>query len=161
VFITRGLFKQLGSEAELAGVLGHEIAHVTQGHYLAAIKSGGFSKIVAGIVQTKAGNTPLNEAATNLVRNIYAKGLDKSDEYAADRFGMLYAARAGYEPTGLLSVLHLYAAHTGGDGNFQLLFATHPDPKDRIARLEPLLPTFATASDATNMQRFKAVQARL
>lgn len=161
VFITRGLFKKLGSEAELAGVLSHEIAHVTQGHYLAAIKAGGFSRIVAGAVQAGSGDKRLDEAAANLVRNLYAKGLDKSDEYEADRLGMLYAARAGYEPTGLMSVLHLYAAHARGDDGFQLLFATHPDPKDRIARLEPLLVTFATASDATNAQRFKAIQARL
>lgn len=65
-------------------MLGHEVAHVMRGHYLAALKQGGFTQIAGGIVQAKAGNSVISSAVVNAVKNIYAKGLDKADEFDAD-----------------------------------------------------------------------------
>jgi len=162
VFVTVGLLRRLGSEAELAGVLGHEISHVVRGHYLAAIKKGGFTQIVGGVVQAKAGNAVISSAVVNAVRNIYSKGLDRGDEFDADRHGLLYAARAGYAPGGLPTVLHMYAKESGSDANFQMLFNTHPAPQDRITQLDPLLAgKFAAAGDVTNNARFLAMRRRL
>lgn len=163
VFVTVGLLRQLKSESELAGVLGHEVAHVMRGHYLAALKQGGFTQIAGGIVQAKAGNSAISSAVVNAVKNIYAKGLDKADEFDADRQGMLYAARAGYAPTGLPSVLRMYAASgSTQDANYQMLFSTHPAPAERAAKLEPLLSAkFAQASTTTNQDRYEPVKRML
>lgn len=162
VFVTVGLLRRIDSEAELAGVLGHEITHVVHGHYLAAIKKGGFTQIIGGVVQAKAGNSMISSAVVNAVRNIYSKGLDRDDEFDADRYGLLFASRAGYAPNGLPQVLHMYAKESGRDENFQLLFNTHPAPQDRIQRLEPLLASkFASAGDVTNSARFLAMRRRL
>lgn len=162
VFVTVGLLRKIDSEAELAGVLGHEIAHVVRGHYLAAIKKGGFTQVAGGIVQAKAGNTAISSAVVNAVRNIYAKGLDQSDEFDADREGLLYAARAGYAPAGLPDVLKIYAAGSQQDTNYQMLFATHPAPADRAAKLDPLLNTkFASATKVTNGVRYMAMRKQL
>lgn len=160
VFVTVGLLRQLKSEAELAGVLGHEIAHVTRGHYLAAIKQGGFTQVVGGVVQAKAGNSAISSAVVSAVKNIYAKGLDRADEFDADRHGVLYAARAGYAPEGLPNVLKMYAAHSGAqDANYQMLFSTHPAPADRAAELAPLLTArFAQAGNVTNEARYEPVK---
>lgn len=165
VFVTVGLLRRLNSEAELAGVLGHEIAHVTQGHYLAALKKGGFAQIAGGVVQARTGGNAISGAMLGAVKNLYAKGLDRGDEFDADRWGMLYAARAGYAPGGLPSVLRMYAqqsAQAGKDENFNLFFATHPDPGDRITRLDALVSArFASAAHTANEARYQAIRRQL
>jgi predicted Zn-dependent protease len=163
VFVTVGLMRQLNSEAELAGVLAHEIAHVMRGHYLVAIKKGGLTQMAGGIVRAKADNAEVSSAVVNAVRNIYAKGLDQSDEFDADRQALLYAARAGYAPAGLPTVLKMYAAKgSKSDANYQLLLGTHPAPADRAARLDSLLTgKFATAAGVTNEVRYAAIKRQL
>ena len=66
---------------------------------------------------------------------IYASGLDQGDEYAADRAGMVLAARAGYDPFGLLMLLTTLEALDVNEPRASLLFATHPDTRSRIERL--------------------------
>jgi predicted Zn-dependent protease/predicted small secreted protein len=160
VFITVGLLRKLNNEAELAGVLGHEIAHVVRGHYLSALKKGGFTQMAGGIVKARTNNSAISSAMVNAVRNLYAKGLDQSDEFDADREGMLYAARAGYRAAGLPTVLQMYAANgSGSDANYQMLFNTHPAPVERAGKLQPLLASkFASAADVTNETRFLVVR---
>jgi beta-barrel assembly-enhancing protease len=160
VFVTVGLLRKLNSESELAGVLGHEIAHVVQGHYLAAIKKGGFAQALGGVVQARTGNTAVSSAMVSAVRNIYAKGLDQADEFDADRQGMLYATRAGYAPGGLPAVLRMYAASgSSSDSNFQMLFSTHPNPTDRAGRLDPLVAgKFARAPRVGNESRYDQIK---
>jgi predicted Zn-dependent protease len=156
VFITRGLLLRLHNESELAGVLAHEITHVINHHHANAMKKRGASDVVMGLVQQKSGSA--NTAALgNLAKGLYSSGLDKSDEYDADRNGVYLAARAGYSAYGLPSVLQMYAS-TPQDAGLQLLFATHPDPN---ARLDAL----GTAMDKTNFPkgvedaaRFKQLQ---
>ncbi|GAB3361800.1 MULTISPECIES: M48 family metalloprotease [Giesbergeria] len=163
IFITLGLLKQLESEAELAGVLAHEIAHVTRGHYLAALKKGGFAQIAGGVVKAKAGSGVVSSAMVNAVRNIYSRGLDQSDEFQADRLGVLYAARAGYSPQGLPNVLRLYAASgSKGDANYSILFSTHPAPTERSQRIEPMVSSQLAQADTTeNEKRFLAMRRQL
>jgi len=162
VFVTVGLMRKLNNEAELAGVLAHEIAHVVRGHYLAALKKGGFAQMAGGIIQTQMSNGAMSEAMVNAVRNIYAKGLDQSDEFDADRQGMLYAARAGYQADGLPQVLRMYAANSTADVNFQLFFNTHPAPAERVGRLEPLVGSkFANAASVNNEARYQAMRRKL
>lgn len=162
VYVTVGLLRKLNSESELAGVLAHEVAHVVRGHYLAAVKKGGLTQVAGGLIQARAKNQMLSTAMVNAVRNIYSKGLDQSDEFDADRQGLLYAARAGYAPTGLPSVLRMYANQSRQDENFAMFFNTHPSPQDRVARLQPLLNgKFASAGNVTNDARYLAVRKKL
>ncbi len=140
VFITRGLFLRLRNEAELAGVLGHEIGHVIKRHHVNAMRKQGGGQVVFGLIQAhaeKQGSGSLT-ALNNVVKNLYTSGLDKSDEYEADRVGVVLAARAGYSPFGLPSVLQMYAA-ASGDSGLELLFATHPSPDDRLNTLDSLM----------------------
>ncbi|WP_255569068.1 M48 family metalloprotease [Comamonas sp. NLF-1-9] len=162
VFVTRGLLRTLKSEAELAGVLAHEITHVVRGHYLAAVKSGGFAQMAGGIIEARSGNSALSGPMISMVRNIYAKGLDQSDEYDADRYALLWAARAGYAPSGLVQSLHALAAGSAQDANYQMLFATHPPVAERIARLDPLLAgKFAGLTGVSNEARYLALRRSL
>ena len=138
VLITRGLLSRLHNEAELGGVLGHEIAHVVEHHHAEALhkkeRSGALANMVADATDNKDSKLVAG-ALSNLAKGLYASGLDKGDEYDADRLGIVFATRAGYNPYGLPRVIHMYAG-AAGEGGFELLFSTHPSPADRLAALD-------------------------
>ena len=167
VFVTRGLLAQLNNESELAGVIAHEIAHVVKRHYVIAMKKKDTTGALANLGATaikSSGRGYGAEAATplfNLAQNMYSSGLDKGDEYEADRLGVVYATRAGYDPSGLPRVLNMYAANAGGEG-FELLISTHPTPQDRLNKLgEAMGEKFAAyeANGVTDSKAFKQISA--
>jgi len=136
IFITKGLYRKLHNEAELAGVLGHEIGHVVRKHHLKLLqKSQGIAALGSFFgQQAKEGPAFLQ----NLIGNgaeIVARGLDKDAEFEADRLGLIYAARAGYDAYGLPSVLAEIGHTAKGDARVSLLFKTHPLPEDRLNHL--------------------------
>jgi len=136
IFVTKGLYRLLNNEAELAGVLGHEIAHVTRKHHLKVLKQSSLIGALGQAASSKAKGS--DQVVQNLIGNgaeIMARGLDKNAEHEADRVGMVYAARAGYDPWGLPSVLQDMAALPAGDNRTSLLYKTHPHPADRLAAL--------------------------
>ncbi len=145
VFVTRGLVGILRTEAELAGVLAHEIAHVVRKHHLNAIQKSAATGIGAdalGIFLDQKASGLKREALDKVVNagtELYARGLDRDDELEADRMGVVIAARAGYEPYGLAAVLQRLAAVNPEAGPVALMFKTHPKPGDRLDALEPVL----------------------
>ncbi len=136
VFVTKGLYRMLDNEAELAGVLGHEIAHVTKKHHLKLLKQ---STLIGALGQAASRKVQGSDPAVqNLIGNgaeIMARGLDKNAEYEADRVGIVFAARAGYDPWALPNVLQGLAGLPSGDNRTSLLYKTHPHPADRLAEL--------------------------
>ncbi len=141
VFVTKGLIAQMRNEAELAGVLAHEIGHVLKKHHLHAVqKNAGFA-LVGDLVSAadKGGNSDAKAAFLGIGRKLYASGLDQNDEFEADRLGVVIAARAGYDAYGLPAVLQMLGGQSAHDGNFALLFKTHPAPGERIDRLDTLM----------------------
>jgi len=136
VFVTKGLYRRLNNEAELAGVLGHEIAHVSQKHHLKVLKQSSLIGALGQVASSKAKDS--DQAVQNLIGNgaeIMARGLDKNAEFEADRIGVVYAARAGYTPWGLPEVLQDMAGLPAKDNRTSLLYKTHPHPADRLAAL--------------------------
>lgn len=136
IFVTKGLYRRLNNEAELAGVLAHEIAHVTKKHHLKVLKQ---SSLIGALGQAASSKVQDSDPAVqNLIGNgaeIMARGLDKSAEYEADRVGIVFAARAGYTPWGLPDVLQDMAGLPAKDSRTSLLYKTHPHPADRLAAL--------------------------
>jgi predicted Zn-dependent protease len=136
IFVTKGLYRLLKNEAQLAGVLGHEIAHVTKKHHLKVLKQSSLISALGQAAGSKVKDS--DQIVQNLIGNgaeIMARGLDKNAEFEADRVGMVFAARAGYEPWGLPEVLQDMAALPAKDERTSLLFKTHPLPADRLAEL--------------------------
>jgi predicted Zn-dependent protease len=139
IFITRGLLMNLRNESELAGVLAHEIAHVLRRHHLAAIQKNAQTGIIADLASMAVESSQygsLAEKAIATSTELYARGLDKSDEYEADRMGVVIAARAGYDPYGLPSVLHTLDGMNSQDAGLSLMFKTHPTPQSRLQLLD-------------------------
>jgi len=136
IFLTKGLYRRLNNEAELAGVLGHEIAHVTQRHHLKVLKKSSLIGALGQAASSKAQGS--DQMVQNLIGNgaeIMARGLDKDAEFEADRVGIVFAARAGYDVWGLPTVLQDMAALPAKDNRTSLLYKTHPHPADRLAAL--------------------------
>ncbi len=136
IFVTKGLMMRLKNESELAGILAHEMGHVIQGHYVKTMLKQKKAQAVAGAASAFAANQGKGELGylVNLSRGIYSSGLDKDDEFQADRMGVVLATRAGYDPFGLPRILQMYASSTG-QGGFDLLFSTHPGADARLDKL--------------------------
>ena len=145
VFVTRGLLARLHSEAELAGVLAHEIAHVVKKHHLSAIrKSAGLqagANILAEYQSNRGRSSQASERMVSGAKEVMLRGLDKSDEFEADRMGVVIATRSGYDPFGLPAVLQTLQSMNPQDSGLALMFSTHPAPGARLDELERVMAT--------------------
>jgi predicted Zn-dependent protease len=145
VLVTAGLYDNLRDEAELAGVLAHEIAHVVEKHQVNAIKKAmgrDFATELAGEVAGRSDNELVRrfgDKAFAAGTEVLARGLDKKEEHDADARGMVIAARAGYNPFGLAGVLQTLDMAGPSNKSVALLFSTHPTPASRIEYLEALV----------------------
>lgn len=148
VFVTRGLLERVGSEAELAGILAHEISHVTARHHLKAMqakaRAGLLTQALASQLNNNAGGA-LSAQLLALGRNLYASGLDQGDEYEADRNGVALAARAGFDPYGLVTALQQLRTAAPDDPLFALTFSTHPPAQQRLDQLTQAMGDRLTA----------------
>lgn len=136
VVITKGLYLKLENEAQLAGVLGHEIGHVVKKHQLKVLQKQQLLNLGATLVGQKLGKD--NQSVQKIIGSgaeICARSLDKDAEFEADRVGMVLATRAGYEAYGLPEVIQAIGQVNKSDSSVALLFKTHPAPDDRLAKL--------------------------
>jgi len=150
IYITTGLLFRMRNEAELAGALAHEVAHVVQKHHVKAyqkakLSSAGVKMAGAAIDSSSSGSLggyagkQLFKFGIGEVRTMILLSLDRGEEEQADRMGMILAARAGYDPYGLPSVLQILQDLQKDQGGASLLYSTHPAPADRIASLDKLM----------------------
>lgn len=147
IFITRGLLEKMKSEAELAGVLAHEIVHVLRKHHLKAIQKSAQTGL-AGDALSAALKDRAGAARDKLIAfgaEMYTRGLDKSDELEADRLGVVIAARAGYDSYGLPAVLQTLQAMNAQDSGLALMFKTHPAPAERLDALSEKMQSILDA----------------
>lgn len=146
VILTRGLFDRMRSEAELAAVLSHEIAHVVRKHHVKDLQKTLRNEALGEMrryfsVSTGSGIADqFTNAVLNAGKDMYTRGLDHDDEYEADRMAVVIAARSGYSPYGLAGVLQTLTATAEADG-YGLHNRTHPLPLERIARLDAAMGT--------------------
>jgi predicted Zn-dependent protease len=138
IHITRGLLGLIKNEAELAGALGHEVTHVTEKHTVNAIEKQklaqeGTSSFASGGGLTQAA---LGRLANFAYENVLNNSFSRADEGEADQKGERLASRLGYDPHGLPNVLKKIDARNTGSDERNGLFASHPETKDRISKLE-------------------------
>ncbi|MEW6678863.1 MAG: M48 family metalloprotease [Pseudomonadota bacterium] len=136
IFITKGLYRRLNNEAELAGVLAHEVGHVIRKHHLKLLQQSQTIAALGGMLGRKLKDE--NQTLQTVIGNgaeVVARSLDKDAEYEADRIGLVLAARAGYDAYALPAVLAEIGHVAKGDPRVSLLFKTHPHPEERLGRL--------------------------
>lgn len=140
VFITKGLVDRCADESELAGILAHEITHVTAKHHLHAMRktaqSGVLTQLVASQVRSNAVGNLVASQFMALARNLYARGLDQADEHDADRNGVALAARSGFDPYGLVAAVQQLRGASQDNPAFALALSTHPPAQARLDYLE-------------------------
>ena len=137
VHITRGALGLIKSESELAGVLGHEIAHVTQKHTVNAIRKS--KGVQLGTSQTLNDRAAFIDQLANRAYNmVLENSFDRGDELDADREGILIVQKAGYAGSGLGEFLTRLAERNKNQAESNGLFASHPQMQERIATVKQL-----------------------
>lgn len=158
VFVTRGLYQQLDSESELAGVLAHEIAHVVEKHHLKIL---GQSRLLDQGGDLLSGQVGENNPISKMIgtgAELFSRSLDQKAEYEADSMAMVLTARAGYDPFGLPTVLQDLGHYSKGDSNVSLLFKTHPHPDERLTHLEKTGARLDRIKGRVNQDRFYRIR---
>lgn len=141
VFVTKGLVDRCADESELAGILAHEVTHVTAKHHLQAIRQSAMAglgtQVLASQLRTNnmAGQL-VKDQLLSLFRTVYTKGLSQTDEFEADRTGVSLAARSGFDPYGLVSVLQQLRTVAPDNPMFTFTMSTHPPAQARLDYLE-------------------------
>lgn len=149
VYITRGLMAYLNSEAELAGVIGHEIGHVTARHGVrqqSASTVAGLGAVLGSILVPGMNN----QASASLLQTLahaWTAGYGRDHELEADRLGAAYLAKAGYDPQAMVEVIgvlknqELFSAEQAARGGqpsratYHGIFDTHPGNDARLKQV--------------------------
>ena len=137
ILLTSALIQLLDTEDELASVLAHEIAHVIRKHHYRVIRKQQMLEFGMNAVEIEGADNV--KKLSGMVAQILARGLDKSAEYEADRDGMVYAARAGYDASSMLRIMEKLSEATAKDEATQLLISTHPSPAARQSALSAVV----------------------
>ncbi len=137
IYMYRGLYDKLGGDRDMvAWVLGHEITHVALQHSAKRIER---EMGVAAIAQALLGKGSAAQVA-NVVSSLMFQDYGRDKELQADQYGLLYAARAGYDPTAALAVLKVFQSLGGNSdpSKLELLFMSHPGDNTRINQIKAL-----------------------
>ena len=143
IFVTTGALSLMQNEAELAGVLAHEIAHVADRHIVRALKIRADDKSTTALISKIATNNVesakvvFDQAVGQAVEILFSKGLKVADENEADLQGALLTTMAGYDPMQYVQFLsRIQPVIEGKEGE---LNQTHPPFEDRINRLRSII----------------------
>ena len=156
IYVTRGILAYLDDESELAGVLGHEIGHVTARHaaqaYTRQMQAGLGLAILSIFVPATAPFADLSSAGLSVL--FLRHGRDA--ELEADRLGVEYGSGVGYDPAGvprfLATLARIDKLSERGVPNW---LSTHPDPGSRVTRAEPVAGQFVSdAARAVNRDQY-------
>jgi predicted Zn-dependent protease len=157
VHITRGLLGLMKNEAELAGVLGHEVTHIADKHTIRAIQKGKMMDIGTDYATSNASWTKeqLAKLGDKLFQHVFEGQWSQADENDADHGGAIDANKAGYDPHGLVTALQKVDARNASSSAHNGWFASHPDTKDRIDKVTKQISSGKLAGKATVEARYK------
>jgi predicted Zn-dependent protease len=157
IHVTRGLLGFAKNEAELAGVIGHEITHVTAKHAVHFIEHSNQISIGADAAASKEGYGAevLTQIAEKVGHMVLDNQYDQAQEDQADEIGVQLANKLGYNPRGLQEVLKRLDARNSGRNDKNGWFSSHPATKDRINNIEKIVTKNKLAATATVAARYK------
>lgn len=140
VFITIALLAKLETDAQVAGVLAHEIGHVVARHGAEHLAKAQLTQGLTGAVVIAASDpeSPGGAASAAMVAQAVGALINmkygRDDELESDRLGLQFMAEAGYDPRAMIRVMEVLQAASGSGGRPEFL-STHPDPGRRIERI--------------------------
>lgn len=162
IYIYTGLLKELDDEAQLAGVLAHEIGHVTARHATERLTAMYGYQILAGLL---LGDNPNTYA--KLVSDIFSTtgflAYSRQNEFEADRLGTGYSFNAGYDPNGVSELLgKLSSMESREPSKLEELLSTHPPTSDRISKVKSVIAAIPGSNEKKrNRTGYAGMKARL
>lgn len=158
VFMSRGLMQELNNEAALAGVLGHEIGHVTARHVDERISHAMVVQGIASVGGAVAGSSGWSDAIGLVVGaggQGYLLKFGRDQESEADSQGLKYMVRAGYDPMGMVDVIRVLMGASEGSQQWEIL-STHPDPARRLRDVQGLIRSeYSQTQDNPEYKKFR------
>ncbi|MDG1858837.1 MAG: M48 family metalloprotease, partial [Emcibacteraceae bacterium] len=142
VYVTRGIMSLVGSESELASVVGHEIGHVTARHSAKRYNNQMFAGLGTVLVGAATGNGALAESVGQGA-NAYLMSYSRNQEHQSDELGIRYSSRSGFDPYAASKMLNaldnehklqLTLANRSGEGQKSDFNSTHPNTQERVSR---------------------------
>jgi predicted Zn-dependent protease len=133
VHVTRGALGLITNEAELAGVLGHEIGHITRKHTINALRKGAAATLATEAAAERSAF--ISSVASSVYANIIENAWDRGDELDADRVSVQLTPKLGYAPTALGAFLARLAERNKDQPDRNGLFASHPETRERISKI--------------------------
>ena len=141
VFITAALFNKLGSEDQLAGVLGHEVGHVVHRHGAERMAKTGF---IQGLIQSVMIGSGSGEVAqiANVIGQYSSMKYGRDQELESDDFGVYLMLESGYNASELIKVMDILEKSSGGQKvpEFQ---STHPSPENRREKIKESIEKYS------------------
>lgn len=162
IYVTRGILERLNSEDELAGVIGHEVAHVAARHSTHSLSTGTVLQvgIITAAVLAGGENADKYGMLAMIGAGLLFTKYSRQQETEADILGTRYMAGIGYNPIGAEDML-MALQRLGGSPTFlERYFMDHPDPKKRVADVRKEIATI-TLNDTAAAQRSVNRQAYL
>ncbi len=151
VFITEALLSRLHNEAQLAGVLGHEIGHVVARHGAEHLAKADLTSglvgatVVAASDPDRPGASRAKAALAMAAAQLISMKFGRDDELEADRLGTRFMQEAGYEPKQMAEVMKVLKA--AGGGRTPEFFSTHPDPENRLEKIAEVVSTLPAGGE--------------
>jgi len=168
IYVNRGLIEKTTNMSELAGVLGHEIAHVTKRHSMLQMRDQQRANVgvtLGCILAPSVCNNGLGNAAVNALGGAAFAKFSRDDESEADREGVKFVTRAGIDPRGMPSMFRiLLAERKTNPKGLESFFSSHPVEESRVATTEAEIKNFdpvVLQSLTRDSRAFQAFKARL
>jgi len=148
VFITRALYDRLQTESQVAGVLGHEIGHVVGRHSAEHIAKAKLTEGLTGAAVIAAYDPDNPSSASRaqialLIGQLINLKFGRDDELESDYLGICFINNTGYDPNELIAVMEILASADTGDRPPEF-FSTHPNPENRIQRIQAAIQNINT-----------------
>lgn len=158
IFITAAMLSRLNSEAQLAGVLGHEIGHVVGRHGAEHLAKQQLGTALVQAVGVAASDTVDGSRQAQVVAQAVNQMLNlkygRDDELESDELGLVFMSQAGYNPQGIVELMKILASLRSGGASPEF-FSTHPDPENRLEKLRSLISQLYPNGIPTNLEQGK------
>ncbi len=165
VYVNRGLIERAQNMSELAGVLAHEIGHVTKRHSVEQMQQaqGANTGLAVLCTLTNVCNSGATQAAINVGGSALFAKFSRTDESEADAEGVKTTVKAGIDPNGIPEMFQiLLNERQSNPGALDAFFATHPMEEDRIAATKALIARYPASQlrgltkDSRDFQSFRS-----
>ena len=163
VWVHRGVFQAAANESQVAGVVAHEIAHISQRHAASQLTKATVANLGLGLLGAVLGND-IGAGAARMAAGLLTNGMfmkfSRDDEREADAVGLRMMVGAGWDARGMTELFDVLRREAKRDpGSVEVFFSSHPSPAERINRLRADVARHR--GGRRDSPQFQAVKARL